>query len=184
MKCSIISTAAIMAILPALGAAGPVKRQQVITADDLANAVSAWQADTATVSSFLNNAASYTDDATFIEAAQIALNAENDELTHKAVIDALFLNVNPDIANANNVLVGEQTFANVVAELQDMVNNGLAAIGDVDIINANRCPNVLPAIDTYFAVVEESLTTSPQGLDIPVPVGGAIRPVACGGPQQ
>lgn len=184
MKCSIISTAAIVAIIPALGAAANIKRQQGITADDLANAVNAWQADTATVSSFLNNAASYTDDATFVAAAQVALNAENDELNHKQVIDDVFLGVNLDIVNANTVLVGERKFAMVVAGLQDMVNNGLEAIGDVDIINANRCANVLPAIDTYFSVVEQSLTISPQGLDIPVPVGGAIRPVACGGPQQ
>ena len=182
MKCSIISAAAIIAF-STLTMATPIKRQSGPTADDLANAVYAWQADTATVSEFLNIAALYTDDATFIEAATIALNAENDELTHKAVIDAVFGGY-PDIITANNVLVNEGTFGAVVSGLQDMVNNGMAAIGDVAIINANRCPNVLPAIDMYFGVVENALTTAPEGLTLAVPVGGAVRPIVCGGPQM
>jgi len=182
MKCSIISAAAIMALLPALGAAGPIKRQTVVTANDLATAVNAWQADTSAVSNFLNIASTITDETAFIAAAQSALDSENNELVHKATIDTIFLNVdnpNADISTANNVLVGEQTFSNVVLQLQNLVDGGIAALGDVDIINGNRCTSVLPAIDMYFSVVENSLTVAPEGLSIAVPTGGAVRPTAC-----
>jgi len=182
MKYSAISTAVIMALLPALGAAGPIKRQNGIDANALAQAVNNWQANTAAVSSFLNNAASITDDAAFRAAAQDALNHENDELNQKGTIDTIFLNGplrDERIVTADNTLVEEQTFNNVVIRLQEMVNNGLFALGDVDIINGNRCTSVLPAIDAYFQVVEENLTNDPEDLSGPVPTGGAVRPTAC-----
>jgi hypothetical protein len=178
MKCSIISAAAVMALLPALGAAGPITKRQATgpTADQLALAVDRWQADTVAVSSFLDLAPTFTDELAFINAAQSALNSENNELVHKAIIDMTFFNV---IGAANNTLVTRGTFDIVVAGLQTLVNNGLAALNTIPSINQNRCGNVLPAIDMYFFAVENALTTFPGGLTIPVPFGGAVRPSAC-----
>jgi hypothetical protein len=178
MKCSIISAAAVMALLPALGAAGLITKRQATgpTANQLAQAVNDWQADTAAVSAFLNFAPTFTDEAAFINAAQSALNSENDETFHKAVIDMTFFNV---IGEANNTLITEGTFNMVVMGLQNLVNNGLAALDTITSINQNRCGNVLPAIDMYFFAVENALTTFPDGLSIPVPTGGAVRPSAC-----
>jgi hypothetical protein len=179
MKFTITSTITTVALLSSLSAANPIKRQAVVTADLIASNVAAWQADTATVSHFLDIASTFTDDNLFRGAAVAALNAENDELAHKGLIDRVFLNTDPAIQNANNILVNQGTFLRVVNDLTNLANVGLAAVGTVPAINANRCFNVLPAIDAYFATVENALTTSPQGLTLPVPVGVAVRPLAC-----
>jgi hypothetical protein len=179
MKFTTTSTIATVALLSSLSAATPIKRQAVVTADLLASNIAAWQADTAAVSHFLDIASTFTDDTLFRGAAVAALNAENDELAHKGLIDRVFLGTTPAIQNANNILVNQGTFAQVVTDLTNLANLGLAAVGTVPAINANRCFNVLPAIDAYFATVENALTTSPQGLTLPVPVGGAVRPLAC-----
>jgi hypothetical protein len=50
-----------------------------------------------------------------------------------------------------------------------MATNG--NVGDVPFINSNRCANVLPAIDTYFAVAAAFLGD-------PVAVT-AVRPLVC-----
>lgn len=71
------------------------------------------------------------------------------------------------------------TFNMVVMGLENLVGNGLAALDTIPAINMNRCGNVLPAIDMYFSAVENALTVFPDGLAIPVLVGGAVRPVAC-----
>ncbi|KAF4633883.1 hypothetical protein G7Y89_g4227 [Cudoniella acicularis] len=63
------------------------------------------------------------------------------------------------------------TFQGVVDQLTDISNTGNLA--DIATINANRCANVLPAIDVYFAAVAQA--TGAQG------VYQAIRPAACGG---
>jgi hypothetical protein len=182
MKTSFISTfASAMVLLPSMTFANPIKRQvaPVIFANDLANAVQAWQLDTAIVSSFLNNAATITNDLAFREAAVVAFNAENNELTHKAIIDQVFFNTSPIIQNAHNTLVNLGTFNQVVQGLADLVANGVADVGKITGINSNRCLAVLPAIDAYFGVVEQSLMASPQGLTALIPVGGAFRPRAC-----
>lgn len=67
---------------------------------------------------------------------------------------------------AYHVLVDDGTFQSVVNLLQDMENTGLLSM----LINSNRCANVLPAIDTYFAAAAQ-LT---GGVAYP-----AIRPLAC-----
>jgi hypothetical protein len=184
MKFTTTSTIATVALLSSLSAANPIKRQAAVTADLLAANVAAWQADTGVVSHFLDIASSFTDDDLFRGAAVAALNAENDELAHKGLVDRVFLDNFPNIQNANNVLVNQGTFAQVVNDLTTLANVGLAAVGTVPAINANRCINVLPAIDAYFATVENALTMSPQGLTLPVPVGGAVRPLACIPPTQ
>lgn len=130
---------------PPGGAAG-----QTPTAGDLATAVANWQADTSMVSMFLNNGASINDDAAFKQAALVAFNAEVDELTHKAVIDAANGQM-PNVQAANSTLATGGAFQDVVDKLQIMSQQGKAAANNIDLINQNRCTNVLPNIDAYMA---------------------------------
>jgi hypothetical protein len=154
----------LLGLIPALAFAAPssapAKRQSSPpTIDDIIAAQVLWQQDTQVVSNFLNYAA-FLSTPDLLNYAQIALNAENDELTHKAVLDSLFVTGGqPDAAviGANNVLVNQGTFQSVVNFLQDMVNTGNVA--DVQAINSNRCANVLPAIDAYFLAVAQELNT-------------------------
>lgn len=131
----------------------------------IANAVSSWMNDTGKVTNFLNTAASFSGDE-FTRQATIALNAEKDELNHKQVLDDA-LGQQPDVQSANNVLATQGTFQAVVDALQKMVNNGPdTAQADVDAINANRCVNVLPNIDKYFAAAGSASVK-------------AVRPTGC-----
>jgi hypothetical protein len=108
------SLAAVFVALPLVAGHGLTRRQT----EDLGTAQNNWAHDTGIVSSFLSNAPSFIG-ANLVAQAQLALNAELDELNHKAVLDGAFLNVvspNPTIVQANDVLVEEQTFNNVVCE--------------------------------------------------------------------
>ena len=187
MKYSIISVAVATAALPTFTSAGPLLKERQSpqpTADDLNNAVLDWQADTQDVSSFLDFAASFTDadgsNSDFMFDALSATNSEKDELTHKAVIDSSDLAFeDARIAEANNTLVTMGTFQLVVNGLQDMANEGESVIAsEVAVINADRCCNVLPAIDMYFAAVADFINSvNPDSP--PVATQTAIRPQAC-----
>ncbi|KAF6806979.1 hypothetical protein CSOJ01_08483 [Colletotrichum sojae] len=129
------------------------------------NAVMSWMQDTGKVTKFLNSATSFTG-AEFTKQATIALNAEIDELNHKMVLDAALTGMDM-VAQANNVLATQGTFQQVVDTLQSMVTNGPdTAQKDVDSINNNRCVNVLPNIDMYFAAAG-------------MPQIQAVRPTGC-----
>jgi hypothetical protein len=166
----------LLSLLPALALAAPSttpsKRQSSPPAlDDIINAQILWNQDTNVVSNFLNYAA-FLSPSDVLAQAQIALAAEQDELTHKSVLDSVFVfvdNPDPAVQAAYNVLVNEGTFGSVVSLLQDMTTTGNVA--DVQLINTNRCTNVLPAIDTYFAAVAQMLGT-PFVLT-------AVRPLVC-----
>ena len=171
-----------LAVFPVLALAAPAtlpKRQfpaQPNVNEDITMAASAWLQDTGFVSSFLDFAVSTSPNPPLnlvVNAAQ-ALGAELDELNHKTILDNFFVNntltPNQDVVNAYNVLVTQGTFRKVVNGLLDIAATGNLA--DVAAINANRCANVLPAIDVYFNAV--SVATGQAGF---VP---AIRPAACG----
>ncbi|RBR00474.1 hypothetical protein VDGD_02618 [Verticillium dahliae] len=144
----------------------------------LMNAVMGWMNDTGKVTNFVNTATSLTGDE-FTLQAQIALNAELDELNHKKILDA-GLGDNPMVQSANEVLETQGTFQNVVDVLQAMVNNGPdTAQADVNAINNNRCVNVLPNIDMYFAAagMPEVSAARPTGcLEVAGAPTGALPP--------
>lgn len=144
---------------PAAAADNGVSDQQI------ANAVMSWMADTNKVTNFLNMAASMSGDE-FTTQATIALNSEKDELNHKQVLDDA-LGQTQMVQQANEVLANQGTFQAVVDALQQMVNEGPDnAQATVDDINANRCVNVLPNIDMYFAAAGSASVTS-------------VRPTGC-----
>src|ERR1700753_2268335 len=140
------------------------------TAVLIQTAVDAWQRDTGVVSNFLNMGQSWTDEETFKNQALIAHSAEVDELTHKNVLDQFVQNNN--LAAANSTL-SNGAFQLVVDQLLIMATQGRKAIGGIDLINKDRCVNVLPNIDTYF---RESALNIGGG----VPVQQSVRPAACG----
>ncbi|KUJ20295.1 uncharacterized protein LY89DRAFT_567710, partial [Mollisia scopiformis] len=114
------------------------------------NAVMSWMNDTGKVSKFLNTATSFSGDE-FTRQATIALNSEKDELNHKMILDAAVGQMDM-VQAANDTLATQGTFQAVVDALQSMVDNGPdTAQMQVDAINQNRCVNVLPNIDAYFA---------------------------------
>jgi len=89
--------------------------QNGVTDTQLLNAVNGWMNDTGKVTKFLNTATSLTGD-DYTTAATIALNAEIDELNHKAVLDA---GLDPaTIQKANDTLATQGTFQAVVDALQ------------------------------------------------------------------
>jgi hypothetical protein len=110
-----------------------------------------WQTDTGLVSHFLDTATTYTGDE-YTKQAQIALDAEKNELLHKAVLDALpQVTSQPSITAANDSLVTQAHFQDVVDRLAFMLAQGPSvAAAQVQAINANRCVNVLPSIDAYL----------------------------------
>jgi hypothetical protein len=106
----------------------------------IASAVSAWQADTGIVTNFLNKATTF--GATYNQEATKALNAENNELVHKAVLDTA-LGTNTAVKAANNTLVTQGTFQDVVDVIQAMSTCSIkSAAAQVAQINNNRCVNV------------------------------------------
>ncbi|KAJ9616748.1 hypothetical protein H2200_000467 [Cladophialophora chaetospira] len=170
----LLSAGLLATVLGALTQGEGLTRRQTETLNEAQND---WAKDTGTVSDFLSNAASFTG-ATLVAHATTALNAEKDELNHKAVLDAFFsgANANPLITTANNVLVGEGTFNVVVQRLQEFVDHGLTFTTDdtntvVGIINEVRCNEVLPAIDQYFLATESVVNNGIQLL--------AVRPTNC-----
>jgi hypothetical protein len=130
-------------------------------------AVSSWRRDTGVVSNFLNKGQSFTDDQTFKNQAFVAYSAEIDELSHKKVIDQYF-SENQNIRKANATL-SDGSFQLVVDQLFRMATQGRQAIDGIELINKDRCVNVLPSIDIYF---RESAAGGSQ-------VKTAIRPYAC-----
>jgi hypothetical protein len=132
------------------GLGAGVQNGQTPTANDLATAVSNWMADTSMVSNFLNTGASIQNNVQFKQAATVAFNAEVDELNHKAIIDAAN-SADPNVIAANSTLATGGSFQDVVDKLQQMSVQGMAAAGNIDLINQNRCVNVLPNIDAYMA---------------------------------
>ncbi|KAL8382259.1 hypothetical protein RB595_006175 [Gaeumannomyces hyphopodioides] len=136
-----------------------------VTAQQQRGAVSAWRADTGKVSHFLDTATTFAGEE-YTQQAQIALDAELDELTHKKVLDQA-LGGQPQVQAASNVLETQGFFQQVVDVLRRMIRDGSAtAARDVDVINRNRCVNVLPNIDAYFAAAGQPQTR-------------AVRPAAC-----
>jgi len=175
----------------------PSSNPTALNANDIKNAVFAWRDDTLAVSNFLNRRGAGEDDDEFKADAASALASENDELTHKAVLDAQLcgttdpsgcastVNGSDDLQNANNVLVAQGTFGTVVTLLGDIAQDGLVDAHLVDTINFGipigapngRCPQVLPAIDTYFRTASDILIAQ-FGDDSLVGVT-AVRPTAC-----
>ncbi|KAI0435713.1 hypothetical protein F4803DRAFT_544584 [Xylaria telfairii] len=126
----------------------------------LADAQNQWRADTSKVSQFLSAVPTLNGDQLETE-GQIALDAENDELLHKKVLDQAFSS-DPRIVAANDVLVNQGTFQSVVDALEKFATSG-ATMKPSEIstllqnTNRVRCGQVLPAIDTYFHVTGEKL---------------------------
>ena len=154
------------------GAGAPGANGQTPTAGDLATAVSNWMADTSMVSNFLDTGASIQNNAAFKQAALVAYNAEVDELNHKAIIDAANAN-QPNVQAANSTLATGGAFQDVVDKLQIMSVQGKAAANNIDLINQNRCTNVLPNIDAYMASTgSSSQAVRPQVCDQTGVAGG------------
>ena len=126
--------------------------------------------DTGVVSNFLDNGANYQDDTTFRNQALIAHSAEVDELTHKNVLDQGMPN-NQNVKAANATL-SNGAFQLVVDQLQTMADQGCSAMGGIDIINKDRCVNVLPNIDMYM---REAALTIGNGQA----TQQSVRPSAC-----
>jgi hypothetical protein len=155
----------------ATGAPALTNKQQ---ASALQSACNAWVSDTGVVSNFQNIGTGLTTNAQqFKQQAGIGYNAEVDELLHKADIDNLIGN-DPTISVANLTLTNG-SFQSVVNGLQDMNLNGPARVGDIAAINAVRCPQILPAIDTYCQVAAKF--AAKQGVTITATA--AVRPSAC-----
>ncbi|KAI1367908.1 hypothetical protein F5Y08DRAFT_297290 [Xylaria arbuscula] len=136
------------------GIAARARNQQI------ADAQNSWRADTSTVSQFLS-AVPTLRGTKLTSAAQVAFNAEVDELTHKKVLDGAFSS-DPRIVSANDILVNQGTFQSVVDALRDFADNGdKKSEAEINTLlqntNSVRCGKVLPAIDTYFRVAGEKL---------------------------
>ncbi|KAK6220890.1 hypothetical protein LQW54_001810 [Pestalotiopsis sp. IQ-011] len=153
------ASAAASAVPAAEDGNGVTMGMKMVSDTQIANAVVSWMNDTGKVTKFLDTATSLTGD-DFTKQATIALNAEKDELNHKTILDAA-MGQQPDVQDANNVLAMQGTFQMVVDTLQKMVDGGPdTAQADVDAINQNRCVNVLPNIDKYFAAAGSSTITA------------------------
>lgn len=158
-KSSSSASAAASAVPAAEDGNGVTMGMKMVSDTQIANAVVSWMNDTGKVTNFLDTATSLTGD-DFTKQATIALNAEKDELNHKTILDAA-MGQQPDVQDANNVLAMQGTFQMVVDTLQKMVDGGPdTAQADVDAINQNRCVNVLPNIDKYFAAAGSSTITA------------------------
>lgn len=144
-----------LAVCLALSAiAIPTPQIDASEAAALAQAVSQWHDDTAAVSAFLQ-AGEVGSQQTFELSASDALGREVSELNSKMVIDAFFGTNNANINAANNVLVTEGNFQDVVNGLMDFAMNGLSAQTNIVTLAENRCSTVLPAIDVYLAEVNK-----------------------------
>lgn len=103
----------------ATNSATPNNGNNGVTDTQLLNAVNGWMNDTGKVTNFLNTATSLTGN-DYTIAATIALNAEKDELNHKAVLDA---GLDPaTIQAANDTLATQGNFQAVVDALQASKN--------------------------------------------------------------
>ncbi|KAK2589634.1 hypothetical protein QQS21_012690, partial [Conoideocrella luteorostrata] len=142
------------------GAGGAAGGGRQPSAQAIDNAAASWQADTGIVSQFLSTAENLSGKQ-LQQAASKALDAENDELNHKAVLDKMFLNGRQNnrdatVAQADQVLDKQGTFQFVVDGLQTLTNRGARMSANqvsamIQSINNDRCPQVLPNIDRYLA---------------------------------
>lgn len=130
-----------------------------------------WSFDTGMVSNNQNTGKALVNNAAKFQAqANIAYNAEVDELTHKAILDQIIGN-DPDVSIANQTLTNG-CFQSVVDNLQIMANQGPSQAGLIDNINMVRCTQILPSIDTYLAVAARVIGNGAT-------LRTAIRPDAC-----
>lgn len=157
---------------PAPGATGgpPVGSLDARTIQAMQLAASNWFTDTGIVTLFQNNGPITTDEDQFRGIADGAFKAEVDELTQKAVLDQVIGN-DPRVSLANLTLTNG-VFQSVVDNLQIMSLQGQARSSLISTINAVRCTQILPAIDTYFLVAAEYIGDNAQQRR-------AIRPNAC-----
>ncbi|ATY60905.1 hypothetical protein CCM_03455 [Cordyceps militaris CM01] len=149
--------------------------------EDIAAAAQQWRGDTQTVSDFLSHAESLSPQQRQ-EQGQIAFDAEEDELLHKAVLDRVFLNGtaenrDPGVVAADDVLVGQGTFRFVEDTLALFAKRGAKLTTDevatmIKAVNQDRCRNVLPAIDSYLKAAQ-SVTGAREG------TLKAVRPSNC-----
>lgn len=130
-------------------ATGAPQTVDAATAQALQAAADNWAFDTSQVSNFLNTGKSLTGQQ-FNQGANIAYNAEVDELTHKAILDQIIGN-DPDVSIANQTLTNG-VFQSVVNNLQIMADQGANTQQLIDAISSVRCTQILPSIDTYMAV--------------------------------
>lgn len=150
------TTIAILAALSNLALGAPLisRQSNPPSIQHIADAQNEWAADTSKVSQFLS-AAENLSPTDLVTQAATALANEKDELLHKMVLDNEFLSSNPSVQQANDVLVNQGKFQDVVNGLQDLADNGGSLTSDevtsrIQTINQGRCTFVLPAIDTYF----------------------------------
>ncbi|OTA99911.1 hypothetical protein M426DRAFT_15967 [Hypoxylon sp. CI-4A] len=151
--------------LAALTTAAPTTLAPRASIDDISAAVNGWASDTSRVSQFLSSASSLSGKDLASHGAT-ALASEQDELTHKAVLDGPF-GSDPNVKSASATLGRPDTFQFVVDGLRKFADDG-ASMSAADVaslvaqINATRCKNVLPAINAYFkaasAVLNNGLT--------------------------
>jgi len=139
------------------------------TAQAVQAACDNWSFDTAQVSNFLNTGHSLQGQQ-FNAAANIAYNAEVDELSHMGILMQVIGN-SPDVSIANLTLLNG-VFQSVVNNLQIMADQGPKTANLVDFINNVRCTQILPSIDTYLAVGANTIGSSAT-------LRTAIRPDAC-----
>ncbi|KYK57977.1 hypothetical protein DCS_04990 [Drechmeria coniospora] len=155
----------------------------------MAGARNQWRADTVVVSRFLSMAESFSPSQIESEAAT-ALAAENDELTHKAILDRQFISsATPDkaVVDANDVLEIQGTFQFIVDGLKRLSTGGSVMSpqqisATIRAMNEDRCAQVLPSIDVYFAAVDTllqdtNLTQAKRPTNCPVGLG---KPAANG----
>ncbi|KAK8145510.1 hypothetical protein G3M48_004332 [Beauveria asiatica] len=145
------------------------------------NAQQSWQRDTGIVSQFLSTATSLPRNQVQAAASR-ALSAEKDELTHKAVLDRMFLkgprqNRLASIRQAHNALETQGNFQLVVDGLDLLASRGARMSPQqmerkITSITTGRCQNVLPAIDDYFAAAGNLVQSTGTNLK-------AIRPNNC-----
>src|ERR1700761_2103667 len=133
-------------------------------------AISNWQTDTGLVSGFLDVGKNTKDTDSFKGIADGAFKAEVDELTQKAVLDAVIGN-DPRVSIANLTLTNG-VFQSVVDNLQIMSLQGQARVNLINTINSVRCTQILPSIDTYLVVAAEYIGSNAQQRR-------AVRPNAC-----
>lgn len=157
---------------PSAAAVGGPASVDPRTAQAMQLAISNWQTDTGIVSLFQNQGPVTQDNTAFQGIADGAFKAEVDELSQKAVLDAVIGN-DPRVSLANLTLTNG-VFQSVVDNLQIMSIQGTAKVNLVDAINQVRCTQILPSIDTYMVVAAEYIGANAQQRR-------AVRPNACAG---
>lgn len=156
--------------VPAANAVGGPTTISAATARALQAACDNWSADTGKVSGFQDAGKGLPAGRQFNAAANVGFLAEVDELTHKAILDKT-IGLDPQVSIANLTLTNG-CFQSVVNNLQVMSIQGKPTQGLIDTINSIRCTQILPSIDTYFAVAAALIGPGAT-------LRKAIRPAAC-----